>query len=123
MFVRLHSKAIRTVVRWQVMASVVIAVIAGWVAGVHGAVSAVLGGAIGIAPGLVFAVLASTTKAKSAGEALWVMLRAEAVKLGLMVILLWLVLALYAEAVVPALIAAFVVSVIVFTMAVLVKEA
>ena len=122
MFVRLHRKAIRTVFRWQVIATAVIAVIAGWVAGGHGAVSAVLGGAIGIAPGLAFAVLATRTKTKSAGEALLVMLRAEAVKLGLMVILLWSVLALYADAVVPALVAAFVVSVIVFTMAVFVKE-
>jgi ATP synthase protein I len=122
MFVRLQSKAIRTVLRWQVVATVVIAVASGWLAGVHGAISAVLGGVIGIAPGLVFAVLASRTKPKSAGEALLVMLRAEAVKLGLMVILLVLVLAVYAEAVVPALIAAFIVSVIVFSMAVLVKE-
>ncbi len=104
------------------MVTAVIAVVAGWVAGVHGAVSAVLGGAIGIAPGLVFAVLAGRGKAKSAGEALLIMLRAEAVKLGLMVVLLWLVLAFYENAVVAALVAAFVVSVIVFTMAVFVKE-
>ncbi len=49
-------------------------------------------------------------------------LTAEAVKLGLAVLLLWLVLANYGEAVIAALIGSFVATMLVFAMAFFVRE-
>jgi ATP synthase protein I len=117
------GKPIRTVLRWQVMATAVLTLVAGGLAGVHGALSAALGGSVSIFPGIASAVVASLRKADSAGGVLLIVLGAEAVKIGLMVILLWVVLATYRDVIVLAFIGTFVASVLIFTMAFLVREA
>ncbi len=53
----LKTKPIRTVLKWQVIATAVVAAIAGWWAGGHGAISAVLGGIVNLAAGVVYAFL------------------------------------------------------------------
>ena len=115
-------KPIRTVLRWQVLATAALTLAGGFLAGVDGAVSAALGGAVGICAGWVSAVVASAGRAQSAGAVLLGALRAEAVKIGLSAILLWLVLATYSEAVVIAVVGAFVVTIVVFSMAFFVRE-
>ena len=50
------------------------------------------------------------------------MLRAEAAKIGLMVLLLWTVLTMYEEVVVTGLIGSFLVTVVIFAMAIFVRE-
>lgn len=117
------SKPIRTVLRWQLVATAALTIVAGIWAGAHGAVSAALGGLVSIFSGLVAAGVASLGKAESAGGVLLVALGAEAVKIGLIVILLWLVLAMYQDAVVLAVIATFTVTVLIFAMAFFVREA
>jgi ATP synthase protein I len=116
------AKPIRIVLRWQVMATAALTLLAWIVAGVHGALSAALGGAVSILSGLGSAVVASMGKAESAGGMLLVVLRAEAVKLGLIVILLWLVLATYRDVVATAFIGSFVVTVLIFSMAFFVRD-
>jgi len=116
------SKPIRTVLRWQVTATVTLALVAGLWAGVDGALSAALGGLVNICAGLGFAVAAALGSAESAGGTLLAALRAEAVKIGLVVILLWLVLATYKGVVVTAFIGAFAVTVLIFAMAGVVRE-
>jgi len=111
------------VLRWQLLATVVASLLSGWIAGVHGAVSAALGGAICISAGLIFALVASKSSKRSAGEALIWALRAEGIRLVLMVVLLWLVLATYPDVVVAGLIGSFIVSVLIFAMAAFVREA
>jgi len=104
----------------QVLATIIIASIAAWFAGVHGAISAGLGGLISITSGLVFVFLAAKSageKGKSAGEVLFAALKAEAAKLFLAGLLLWLVLALYQEVVMVGLLGSFVVSILIFSMA------
>ncbi len=120
---RIQSRPIRIVLRWQLFATVVASLLSGWIAGVHGAVSAALGGAICISAGLVFALVASKSSTRSAGEALIWALRAEGIRLVLMVVLLWLVLATYPDVVVAGLIGSFIVSVLIFAMAAFVREA
>jgi ATP synthase protein I len=115
-------KPIRTVLRWQLIATAALTLAGGLLAGVDGALSAALGGAVSICAGWVSAVVASRGKALSAGEVLFGALRAEAVKIGLIVLLLWLVLALYENVVVPALFGSFVITVLIFTMAFFVRE-
>jgi len=110
----------RPVIGSQVLATIIIASIAAWFAGVHGAISALLGGLISIGAGLVFVWLAAKSaaeKGKSAGEVLFAALKAEAAKLFLAGLLLWLVLAAYQEVVVVGLLGSFVVSIVIFSMA------
>ena len=122
MWFRLRSRPLRTALRWQLVATAAFALIFGIFAGLHGAISAVLGGLISVCAGAAFAALGSLAEGKPAGFALVSMLRAESVKIGLMVVLLWLVLAAYAKAVVLALIASFLVTALIFSMAALIRE-
>jgi ATP synthase protein I len=116
------AKPIRTILRWQVMATAVLTLLAWFIAGVHGALSAALGGAVSILSGLGSAVVASMGKAESAGGILLAVLRAEAVKLGLIVILIWLVLATYQNVVAAAFLGSFVATVLIFSMAFFVRD-
>ena len=115
-------KPVLTVLRWQCAATAGLVVISAIVAGGHGAVSALAGGLISITAGLAAALVASMGDAKSAGGVVMAALRAEAVKLGLAVLLLWLVLVNYDAAVVGALVAAFVVTLLIFAMAFFVRD-
>jgi len=107
---------------WQVAATAVMALAAVLVADMPGALSAAAGGGVSIIAGLAAAFVASLSSAKSAGGVLAGALRAEAVRLGLALVLLWLVLANYEQAVVGVLLGAFVVTMLVFSMAFFVRE-
>jgi ATP synthase protein I len=115
-------KPIRTVLRWQLIATAALTLAGGVLAGVDGALSAALGGAVSVFAGWVAAVVASKGKAQSAGEVLIGALMAEGVKIGLIVILLWLVLATYEGVVAPVFFGSFVVTVLIFAMAFFVRE-
>jgi ATP synthase protein I len=116
------SRPIRTVLRWQLLATAALTLVAGMWAGAHGAYSALLGGSVSVFSGLAAAGVASLGRADSAGEVLLFALGAEAVKIGLIVILLWLVLAKYQDAVVLAVMATFTVTVLIFALAFFVRE-
>jgi len=116
------SKPVLAVVRWQIAATTAMTLAAGIAAGEHAAASAAAGGLVSIIAGLVAAFVASRSSAKSAGGVLVGALRAEAVKIGLALLLLWLVLANYDEAVVAVLIGSFVVTIVIFSMAFFVRE-
>ena len=115
-------KPVRTVLRWQLIATAALTLAGGVLAGVDGALSAALGGAVSVCAGLVAAVVASMGKAQSAGEVLFAALGAEAVKIGLAVLLLWMVLMNYEQAVVVALIGSFIATMLIFAMAFFVRE-
>lgn len=116
------QRPIRTVLRWQLIATAALALAGGIVGGVDGALSAALGGAVSIVAGGVSAWVAAKGKARSAGEVLMGALLAEGVKIGLLVILLWLVLATYKGVVAPAFFGSFVATVLIFGMAFFVRE-
>ena len=116
------SRPIRTVLRWQLIATAALALFAGALAGGHGAFSAALGGAVSILAGLASAVVASLSRAKSAEGVLFAVLRAEAVKIGLIVLLLWLVLATYGDVALLVFLGSFAVTVVIFAMAFFVRE-
>ncbi len=116
------SKPLRTVLRWQVYVAVALTLAAGWWAGMPGAISALLGGLINILAGLVYAIMVSGNEIRTAGQTLRTLVRAEASKLTLIVLQLWLVLTVYHDVVIPAFFAAFATSVLVFPMALLVRD-
>jgi F0F1-type ATP synthase assembly protein I len=120
---RALRRPIRTVLMWQLGVSAAMMFAAALLADMQGALSAAAGGAVSIVAGLASAVVASLGDAKSAGGVLAAALRAEAVRLGLALLLLWLVLANYGQAVVVAVfLGAFVVTMLVFSMAFFVRE-
>jgi ATP synthase protein I len=119
---RALGKPIRTVLIWQLVAAAAMALAAAALAGEQGALSAAAGSAVSVIAGLAAALVASLSKAKSAGGILVGALRAEAVKLGAALLLLWLVLANYAQAAVGVLLGAFVVTMLIFSMAFFVRE-
>ena len=126
MIAPLKTKPIRTVLKWQLVATAAIAVIAGFWAGQQGMISAVLGGLVNVAAGMVYAFLlglgASARAVPDAGSTLIAMLRAEAAKILVIVGSLWLVLSTYNDVVPAAFFTAFAITVIVFSMAFFVRE-
>lgn len=119
---KITSKPIRTVLRWQLIATVVIAAGAGFWSGWHGAVSAVLGGSINQIADLAYALLISGGGIRTAGNTLRTLFRAEGTRILLIVFLLGGVLTTYKEVIHPAFFLSFVVSVLVFRAAILIKE-
>ena len=115
------SKPIRTVLRWQILATAALTVLGGVLAGAHGAFSATLGGLVSVCAGWASAMVA-TGKADSAGGILVTALKAEGVKLGVIAVLLGMVLASYAEVVVTAFLGSFMATVLIFSMAFFVRE-
>jgi ATP synthase protein I len=110
------------VLLWQAAATLIIAAIAGSWAGVHGALSAGLGGMINLSAGVVYAFVLAIAPPKTAGATIAVLFRAEAAKILVIITLLWLVLSRYHEAVLPAFLAAFIVTVLLFRVALFIRD-
>jgi len=122
MFVGVRSRPIRTVLRWQLIATAALSLTAAVLWGAHGAVSAVLGGLVNITAGWVAGWMGTRRRMHDAGEALRTMLRAEGTKIGLIIVQFWLVLANYKEIVVAGFLTTFVLTVLVSTAAIAVKD-
>ncbi len=122
----LKTKPIRTVLRWQVIATAAIAAIAGAVAGWDGALSAALGGFVNVSAGVVYALLLGlgleAASKSGVGGSLMTMFRAEGGKVLLIIGQLWLVLSFYKDIVPWAFFTAFVLTVIIFSMAIVVRD-
>ena len=116
------SKPIRMVIRWQFLATAVLTLLAGVLAGAHGALSAALGGAVSISAGWASGMVAMSGREQSAGGVLVTALKAESVKLGVIACLLGFVLVGYAEVVVSVFLGSFVVTALIFSMAFFVRE-
>lgn len=107
---------------WQLLASVAVAVAGGCWAGWHGALSAFLGGIVNVCASAVFALLVWLGRPATAGATVRTMIRAEAARITVIVLQLWLVLTSYREVVPGAFIAAFVLTVFVSQAAILIRD-
>lgn len=115
-------RPIRTVLKWQLIATAALSMVAALLWGQDGAVSAALGGAINVAAGWVYGWRVSQGGALTAGEALRTMFRAWGMKVLTIVVLLVAVLANYKDIVHAAFLASFVVTVGVFAAAIAVRD-
>lgn len=115
-------RPLRTALVWQAVATLVIAAIAGVYAGSNGALSALLGGVINLSAGVVHAFVARLSPSRTPGATVMNAVRAEAAKIIMIGGQLWLVLATYRELVLPALFAAFIVTVLLFRVALFVRD-
>lgn len=98
--------------KWQSISTLVIALLAYWFAGLPGAVSALIGGGAVLVAGFAAARIAKGSEnSLNSGVILLSLLKAEAVKILLIIALLWLGFEVYAQSMVPlALIAALAVA-------------
>jgi ATP synthase protein I len=119
---RTPSKPIRIAILWQMAVILVAALLAGYLAGVHGTVSAALGGAINVVAALVFALFATPKSETTADRVVFKALRAEGMKILVIVALLWLTFALYKQMSPLAFIGTFIVTVLISSMAFFVRE-
>ncbi len=118
----IESKPIRTALRWQLYATAASMLIAAIWMGSNAAYSALLGGLVNVTAGAVSGWLATRGATRSVVPALMGLMRAEAVKIGLIVLQLWLVLAFYTHVVPVFFFGTFVLTVIFFSMAIFVRE-
>ena len=115
-------RPIRTVLKWQLIATAALSMVAALLWGKDGAVSAAFGGAINVAAGWVYGWRVSQGEARNAAEALRTMFRAWGMKVFTIVALLVAVLANYKDIVHAAFLASFVVTVAVFAAAIAVRD-
>lgn len=118
----LHSRPIRMVLRWQGFVTLGLAVAGGLVSGRHGTLSAALGGMVGILAAVGFAIVGSLGSNRDVGRALLQVIRAEAVKILLIVVLLWLVLKLYKDAQIVWFIGSFLASALILSVVPVLSE-
>lgn len=118
----IQNRPLLTVIRWQMLFTIVAGLASGLLIDLHGAISALLGGFVSVASSFAFAVIVSRHKGFSAGGTLRTALRAEAVKIFVIIMLLWLVLVAYKEVNTLVFIGTFVIAVIVNSMALLVSD-
>jgi ATP synthase protein I len=119
---RPRLRPIRIVLRWQLIVTAVLSFVAALLWGKDGAVSAALGGAVNVTAGWLYGWRISQGGARTAGEVLRTMLRAEAMKVLAIVVQLWIVLTQYRDIVHAAFFGAFVITVIVFAAAIAVRD-
>jgi len=107
---------------WQLLASAAVAAGGAWWAGWQGVLSAFLGGMVNVTAGVVFATLVWLGRPETAAATVRTVLRAEAAKVAVIVLQLWLVLTSYREIGPGAFIAAFVCTVLVSQAAILIRD-
>jgi ATP synthase protein I len=115
----LATRPLVRVTRWQAVATLAIASVAWLWAGGHAALSAALGGIVNITAAVVFAAVLAISRPASAGGTVAALFRAEAGKVLVIVGQLLLVLTTYKEVVPAAFLASFVVTVLLFRLALL----
>jgi len=116
------TKPYLAVLRWQALATGGLVLVAWAWAGGHAALSALLGGLVNVTAGVVYAVVVVVSRPASAGQAVATLFRAEAGKILVIVVQLWLVLAAYKDVVLPAFFTAFVITVLLFRVALFVRD-
>ena len=118
----LGSRPFRAALAWQLACTAVIASLAGLVGGLHASASVALGGGSIVAANVAYALVVELSAPRSAGATMRVIVRAETVKIALIVLELWLVLSVYRDLVPLAFIGAFVLAVLIWPVALLYKD-
>ncbi|QOJ20524.1 MAG: ATP synthase subunit I [Gammaproteobacteria bacterium] len=118
----IKNRPLYIVLRMQLLATIAVAVVVWFFLGMQGAISASLGGVVSVVASAAFAVIVSRHKGYTAGEAIRTALRAESIKIVLTVGLLWLVFKFYENVNALAFIGAFILTVLVHSVALLVAD-
>lgn len=118
----IKNRPLKIVLRVQLLITLVVAVTAGIFLGVQSAISAALGGSVSMISSAAYAIIVSHHKGYTAGETVRTALRAESVKIILIVSLLWVVFKFYENLNASAFIGTFILTVLAYSMALLVSD-
>jgi ATP synthase protein I len=119
----INNRPLGVVIRWQFVFAILVAIGCGlWTDDAHGAVSGFLGAAVSALSAMAYAIVVSRHRGYSAGGALRTALRAEAIKIFVIVVALWVVLANYENVRPVIFIGSFIVAVLISSMAIFVPE-
>ncbi|MDP1557513.1 MAG: ATP synthase subunit I [Nitrosomonas sp.] len=118
----IKNRPLRIIIRWQMLFTLSMVLGCCLLAGFHGAISALLGGLVNVMSSAAFAVVVSKHKGFTASCVLRTALRAEAIKIIIIVLFLWLILAKYKEVDMLIFIGTFTVAVMINGMALLISE-
>ncbi len=113
---------IRVVLKYQAVATLLIAAVIGGIGGLHWGISAVLGGMISLLGGATYGMMLARVGKASAETALLGMMRAESAKILVIVLLLWLVFAGYEQVFGAGFIGTFIVTTLIFSVAVFIRD-
>ncbi|MCB1934895.1 MAG: ATP synthase subunit I [Nitrosomonas sp.] len=115
-------KPLQIVLRWQLLCTIMVSIAVVLLMDLESALSALLGGMVSVVSSAAFAVIVSRHQGYTAGGTIRTALRAEAVKILLTVLLLWLVFKLYENVNALVFIGTFIVTVILNSLALLVSD-
>jgi ATP synthase protein I len=118
----IKNRPLKIVSRVQLLITLVVAVAIGIFLGLQSAISAALGGGVSVISSAAYAIIVSHHKGYTAGETIRTALRAESVKIILIVILLWVVFKFYEDLNAFAFIGTFILAVLAYSMALLVSD-
>jgi len=112
----------RAALSWQIAATAMIASVAVFLGGMHAAVSVVLGGGIVVVAGAAYVLTIRLSAPRTAAATIRTLLRAEAIKVGLIVLQLWLVFTSYREVMSLPLLATLIVTVLLWSVALIYRD-
>ena len=107
---------------WQLGATASSALVAGLVGGMHAAVSAALGGAVVVVANVAYVCTVTLSAPRTAGATIQTLVRAEAVKVALIVLELWLVFSGYGAVVALPLVVTLILTVLLWPVALLYRD-
>ena len=116
------NRQIRAALKFQAITTLSITLAIGSMGGVHWGLSALLGGLISLLGGATYGVMLSRVGNGSAEDALLAMMRAESAKILVIVLLLWLVFASYEEVFGAGFIGTFIITTLIFSLAVFIRD-
>ena len=119
---RIQLRAIRIVLRWQLIATAALTLASALPWGMHGALSAALGGLTNVAAGWAYGWVLTWSRKRDVGETLRAMFRAEAAKVLVILAGLWTAFTHDPGLIHGAFIGTFVVTVVMFAAAIAVRE-
>ncbi len=122
MFKHITSRPMRVVMLCQIVATLLLTLGSGLLGGLEMGVSALLGGLANQVADLAYALMVSGSKVRSAGSVLRILFRAEVVRVTLIILLLSAVLVGYARVNSLMTLCSFMMSVLIFRMAICLKE-
>ena len=118
----LRSRPLRAALAWQLACTAIVASLAGLFGGLHASASVALGGGSIVAANIAYALVVGLSAPRNAGATVRVIVRAESVKIALIVLELWLVFSAYRDLVPLAFVGAFVLAVLIWPVALLYKD-
>ena len=118
----IKNRPLRAVLRVQLFLTLAVMIIIAVLSDVHSAISAMLGGMINLISSTVFAIIISHHRGYTAGEAIRTAVRAELIKISLIVVMLWIVFQKFENINAFAFIGTFILTVLAHSIALFVSD-